>query len=128
MAISAPTKLSDFSGFLSREQAQPIFERAARSSVVQSRAREGARGPAGTASPVATGKLTASWVAEGDQKPASTGSMTLKTLGPKKLAVIAVVSAEVVRANPGGYMQVIRNQVGEAVASALDAAARHGPN
>lgn len=126
MAITAPTKLSDFSGFLSREQAQPIFERAARSSVVQSLAQEVPLGPSGTAIPVTTGKMTASWVAEGDQKPASSGSMTLKTLDPKKLAVIAVVSAEVVRANPGGYMQVIRNQVGEAFASAFDAAALHG--
>jgi HK97 family phage major capsid protein len=76
--------------------------------------------------PVTTGKLSAGWVAEGAQKPASAGTMTLKTMSPKKLAVIAVVSAEVVRANPGNYMNAIRNQVAEAFAIAFDAAALHG--
>jgi HK97 family phage major capsid protein len=52
--------------------------------------------------------------------------MALKNMDPKKLAVIAVVSAEVVRANPGNYMNVVRNQVGDAFASAFDAAALHG--
>jgi hypothetical protein len=65
-------------------------------------------------------------VAEGAQKPASAGAMSLKTMDPKKLATIAVVSAEVVRANPGNYMNVIRDQVAEAFAIAFDAAALHG--
>ena len=34
MAISAPTKTSDLSGFITPEDAAPIFERAARESVV----------------------------------------------------------------------------------------------
>jgi HK97 family phage major capsid protein len=70
--------------------------------------------------------VTAGWVAEGAQKPASSGSMTLKTMDPKKIAAIVVVSAEVVRANPGGYMDVLRPQVAEAFATAFDAAAMHG--
>jgi hypothetical protein len=37
-----------------------------------------------------------------------------------------VVSAEVVRANPGNYMNAIRNQVAESFAIAFDAAALHG--
>ena len=126
MAITAATKLSDFSGFLSREQAQPIFERAARSSVVQSLAPEVPLGPSGTAIPVVTGRLSAGWVAEGAQKPASSGALSLKNMDPKKLATIAVVSAEVVRANPGNFMGILRNQVGDAFASAFDAAALHG--
>jgi hypothetical protein len=52
--------------------------------------------------------------------------MALKTMDPKKLAAIAVVSAEVVRANPGGYMDVLRPQIAEAFAVAFDAAALHG--
>jgi len=35
MAITAATKLSDFSGFLNREQSAAIFEQAAKTSVVQ---------------------------------------------------------------------------------------------
>jgi HK97 family phage major capsid protein len=73
-----------------------------------------------------TGKVSAGWVAEGAQKPASSGTVALKTIDPKKLAAIAVVSAEVVRANPGGYMDLLRPQIAEAFATAFDAAALHG--
>jgi HK97 family phage major capsid protein len=75
---------------------------------------------------VTTGKLTAGWVEEAGKKPTSESTLSIKSIVPKKLAVIAVVSAEVVRANPGGYMQEIQNQVGEAFALAFDAAAFHG--
>lgn len=126
MAVTAATSTSSFSGFITREMAQPIFERAAQQSVVMQLAREVPLGPAGVSIPVVTGKLTAGWVAEGAQKPASSGSLSLKTMDPKKLGVIAVVSAEVVRANPGNYMNLIRDQVAEAFAIAFDAAALHG--
>lgn len=126
MAITAATTLSEFSGFLTREQSQPIFERAARSSTAQSLAQEIPLGGNGKSIPVVTGRLTAGWVAEGAQKPASKGALGLKNMDPKKLATIAVVSAEVVRANPGNYMELIRNQVGDAFAVAFDAAALHG--
>jgi HK97 family phage major capsid protein len=126
MAVTAATTTGSFSGFINREMAQPIFERAAQQSVVMQLANEIPLGPPGVAIPVVSGKLTAGWVAEGAQKPASSGAMTLKTMDPKKIAVIAVVSAEVVRANPGNYMNVVRNQVGEAFAIAFDAAALHG--
>jgi len=128
MAITAATTRGDFSGFLSREQAQPIFEEAARRSVVQQLAPEVPLGAEGKSIPVVTGRLTAGWVSEGAKKPASEGAMTLKNMDPKKIAVIAVVSAEVVRANPGNYMTLIRSQVGEAFATAFDAAALHGTN
>jgi len=126
MAITAATKLSDFSGFLNREQSAPIFERTAQLSVAQRLAQQVELGETGKSIPVVTGKLSAGWVAEGAQKPASAGTMALKTMDPKKLATIAVVSAEVVRSNPGSYMDVIRNQVAEAFAIAFDAAAFHG--
>jgi HK97 family phage major capsid protein len=126
MAVDNPTKLSDFSGFLTREQAAPIFEKAARSSVVQQLVREVPLSINGTSVPVVTGKLSAGWVAEGAQKPASSGSLALKNMDPKKIATVAIVSAEVVRANPGNYMNLVREQVGEAFARAFDSAALHG--
>lgn len=130
MAITAATTRSDFSGFLTPEMSAPIFERAARMSAVQRLAQQVPLGAEGKSVPVVTGKLTAGWVTEGTTKPASEGTMGLKTMTPRKLAVIAVVSEEVVRANPGGYMQVIRNQVAEAFAKAFDMAALHdaGPD
>lgn len=126
MAITAATKTSDFSGFLTREQSEAIFEKAARQSVVQQLARRVPLGINGQSIPVVTGKISAGWVAEGAAKPASSGSIALKTMDPKKLAAIAVVSAEVVRANPGGYMDLLRPQIAEAFAVAFDAAAMHG--
>ena len=126
MAITAATKNSDFSGFLSREQSAAIFEKAAQQSVVQRLARRVQLGINGQSIPVVTGKVTAGWVAEGAQKPASSGTMALKTMDPKKLAAIAVVSSEVVRANPGGYMDLLRPQIAEAFAVAFDSAALHG--
>jgi HK97 family phage major capsid protein len=126
MAITAATKTSDFSGFLTRDQSEAIFAKAAQQSVVQTLARRVPLGINGQSIPVVTGKISAGWVAEGAQKPASQGSMSLKTMDPKKIAAIAVVSAEVVRANPGGYMDLLRPQIAEAIAIAFDAAAMHG--
>jgi HK97 family phage major capsid protein len=74
---------------------------------------------------VVTGRPVANWVAEGAKKPASQGTMTLKTMTPFKLAAILVQSAETVRANPGGYMSLLRPQLAEAFAVAFDYAALH---
>jgi len=126
MAVTAATTTGGFSGFLNRDQSAPIFNKAAQQSVVQRLARQIPLGINGQSIPVVTGNLTAGWVAEGAQKPASAGTMSLKTMDPKKLAVIAVVSAEVVRANPGDYMNFIRDDVARAFAVAFDAAALHG--
>ncbi len=123
MAIDAPTKLSDFSGFLNAEQSAPIFNLAARISVVQRLCRQVPLGISGAAVPVVTGKMSAGWVDEAESKPASKGTMTLKPIAPKKLASIAVVSKEVARANPGGFMDTIRPQIAEAFAIAFDRAA-----
>jgi HK97 family phage major capsid protein len=126
MAITAASTLSDFSGFLTRNQAQPIFDEVRRQSVVQSLARQVPLGINGEAIPVVTGKVTAGWVAEGAPKPASEGARTLVNMDPKKIAAIAVVSAEVLRANPAGYMDDIRGDIAEAIAIAFDAAALYG--
>lgn len=129
MAVTAPVKTSDFNaGFLTPEQAGPIFERAAQSSVAQSLAQRVPLGINGTNVPYVTGQVTANWVSEGSIKPASKPSIGLKQLVPKKLTCLVPVSAEVVRANPGGFMQLITRQVGTAFAQAFDAAAFHGTN
>lgn len=126
MAITAATVTGDFSGFLDPTQSAPIFEETRRQSVVQQLTRQIPLGINGQEIPVTTSKPTAGWVAEGGKKPASKGGMSLKTMTPKKLAAIAVVSAEVVRANPGGYVDSLRPDLAEAFAIAFDAATLHG--
>lgn len=126
MAVSAATLMSDFSGFIPREQAAPIFDKAAEMSVVQRLAQQVPLSFAGTSVPVITGDVTASWVSEGAIKGASTATMGLKNMDPKKLAVLIPVSAEVVRANPANFLTVVRNSAAKAFAAAFDAAAFHG--
>ena len=126
MAVTAATKTSDFAGFLKPDQAEAYFAQARRNSVVQSLARKVPLGINGQEIPVVTSKATAGWVAEGGQKPASKGAIGLKTISPKKIAAIAVVSAEVVRANPGNYVELFKQDIAEAMAVAFDAAALYG--
>ncbi len=128
MAVTAATTTGQFSGFLKPDQAQAYFEQARRQSTVQQLARQVPLGINGAEIPVVTSKPTAGWVAEGGQKPATNGALSLKTITPKKLAAIAVVSAEVVRANPGNYINILRDDIAEAFAIAFDAAALHGTN
>lgn len=130
MAITDPTKTSDFSGFLDPVRAGAIFERAAQQSVVMQLVQRVPLGISGATVPVVTGRPQVGWVAEGAQKPATKGSMTLKTITPKKMAAIMVNSAEVVRANPGGYINTMQNSLAEAFAIAFDRAALHdeGPD
>lgn len=128
MAQTAATLTGDFSGFLKPEQAQAYFDDARKASVVMPLARQVPLGINGQDIPVTTSKPTAGWVSEGGQKPTTAGGKTLKTITPKKLAAISVVSAEVVRANPGGYIEDLRADIAEAFALAFDAAALHGTN
>ena len=65
-------------------------------------------------------------MSEEAQKPTTSGGLSLKTIKPHKIAAITVVSAEVVRANPGNYVSLFREQIAEAFAIAFDAAALHG--
>lgn len=125
MAITAPRKTSDFSGFLPAHIAAPIFEHARRQSVVQQLARKVPLSANGEAIPVKTGRPTAGWVDEGAKKPASQGTMTLKTMSPKKLACIVVNSMEVVEGNPGGYITDLQDDLAEAFAIAFDFGALH---
>lgn len=127
MAISAATLTSDFNAaFLTPEMSEPIFLQAARTSVAMQLMRQVPLGVNGKNIPVVTGRPVASWVSEGQQKPATSTSIGLKNMVPKKLAAIAVVSKETVRANPGGFMGILTTQLGEAFAIAFDAAVFHG--
>lgn len=126
MAQTDATNTSDFSGFLKPDVAQNYFEQARKSSSVMQLARQIPLGINGQEIPYSTSKATASWVSEGDQKPTTESGLALKSIMPHKIAAISVVSAEVVRANPGNYMQILRDDIAEAFAIAFDAAALHG--
>lgn len=123
MTITAPTKLSDFSGFITPEQSAPIFADAQRQSVVQSLSRQVPLGASGKAIPIVTTRPTANWTAEGVAKHKTSLGMELANMVPKKLTAIAVASVEVIRANPGQYSQVLRSELAGAFALAFDYAA-----
>src|SRR5690554_8133279 len=101
MAIDAPTKTTDFEGFLPPEISEPIFEEAARQSVVMSMSRRVPLPINGKAIPITTGKPTANWVSEGGQKPDTQGEMDLLPMETKEVAASAVLYAELVRGIPG---------------------------
>lgn len=122
----AATTTSAFEGMLSPEQAAPIFEKAAEMSTVQRVAQRVELGIHGTSIPVFANELSATWVGEAGKKPASEATPNIVTMEPKKLATIFAVSAEVVRANPGNFMNIMRDKVAAAFARAFDQAALHG--
>lgn len=126
MAQTAPTTTSEFAGFIKPTEAGEIFAEARKSSVVQQLARKIPIGANGVEIAYTTSKPTAAWVAEAGQKPTTSGGKGLRTITPKKIAAISVVSAETVRANPGGYINDLRLDLAEAFALAFDAAALHG--
>lgn len=116
----AATTLANFSGFLSPDESAPIFNDAERLSAFQRLFRRVPLGASGQAIPIITSKPTAGWVAEGGRKPNANMGLGRLVMEPKKLAAIAVMSAEVVRANPGNINGLIRPALSEAFASAFD--------
>lgn len=122
MAITAATTRADFDGFLEPAEAAPIFDDARRQSVFQQLIPQTPLGINGQKVPVVTTKPTANWVGEGGKKPATSMGMDLLFIEPKKLAAIAVLSAEVVRANPGNINGQLRPYLAEAFAVAFDLA------
>lgn len=122
----AATTLSNFSGFLSPEESAPIFNDAERVSAFQRLFRRVPLGASGQSIPIITSKATANWVAEGAKKPTTNLGLGKLTMEPKKLAAIAVMSAEVVRANPGNINGLIRPALAEAFAVAFDYAVGYG--
>lgn len=126
MAITAPMTTSGLSGFLTPAEAAPIFDDARRVSAFQQIIRRVPLGINGEAVPVITAKPVANWVGEGEKKPATQMGLGKLTMDPKKLAAIAVLSAEVVRANPGNINGLIRPYLAEAFGVAFDYAVGYG--
>jgi len=118
----AAIKTTDFEGFITPEESAPIFDEARRGSVFQQLIRQVPLGINGQKIPVRAGKTTANWVGEGGKKPQTSLGLNLLHIEPEKLAAIAVVSAEVVRANPGNIVQEIRSDLAGAFAEAFDLA------
>lgn len=118
----------DFKGFLNPEMAAPIFEEMTKKSLVQPLAQKVQMGPTGITVPFWDGDVTANWVDEGGKKPLTKGGFKQFGMEPKKIATIFAMSAEVVRANPQNYINVMREKVAEAFAVAFDQAALHGTN
>lgn len=125
MAITAAKQTTDFDGFIKPEQAAAIFDEATKSSAVQQLARRVPLAASGVEFPIVTSKPTANWVGEAGQKPTTEAGLGLIPMKPKKIAAIAVTSAEVVRADPGGYSATLRSLLAEAFAVAFDLAALH---
>lgn len=120
MAISAAKQLSGFDGFLDEDESAPIFNDAIKQSVAMQLGRRVPLGINGNKIPIVTSKPTANWVGEGEKKPTTEMGLGLKHIAPEKLAAIAVMSAEVVRANPGNYATSLRTYLAEAFAVAFD--------
>lgn len=128
MAQTNATNTSEFAGFLKPEAAENYFAQARYNSSVMQLARKVPLGINGQEITISTGKAAAAWVAEAGQKPATKTSLGLRSFKPHKIAAISVVSAEVVRANPGNYINVLRDEIATAFAEAFDAAVLHGTN
>ena len=126
MAQTAATTTSAFGGFIKPAQATNYFEKARYASSVMQLARQVPLGASGQEIIVPTGKATAGWVTEGSKKPTTETSIGVKGFTPHKIAAISVVSAEVVRANPGNYMDLLQDEIAQSFAEAFDAAALHG--
>lgn len=126
MAQTAATTTSAFGGFIKPNEAQNYFEKARYASSVMQLARQVALGASGEEIMMSTGKATAGWVSEGAKKPTTETSIGVKSFKPHKIAAISVVSAEVVRANPGNYMTILQDEIAQSFAEAFDAAALHG--
>ncbi|AJD82435.1 major capsid protein [Mycobacterium phage Sheen] len=117
---------SDFSAFLTPQEATDYFAEIEKTSVVQRIARKIPMGPTGISIPHWNGAVSASWVGEAERKPLTKGGFTKQELFPVKIAVIFAESAEVVRLNPLGYLETMRTKIAEAIALKFDAAAIHG--
>lgn len=125
MAINAPIKQSDFTGFLNPEIAAAIFDDAQRQSAAQQLFQRVPLGANGQAIPYVSTKPVAKWTSEATEKGKTQGKLSLKNILPKKLTAIAVMSSEVLRANPGNYSAVLRRELAGAFATAFDLAVFH---
>ena len=113
MAITAATQTSDFAGFIQPHEAAPIFNDAEKISVFQRLIRRVPLAASGETIPVITSKPVANWVGEGGQKPATSMGLGKLSMTPKKLAAIAVYSAEVIRAQIRSMLVDLLQMIGQ---------------
>lgn len=106
---------------------EPIFEKATEVSAVMQLAR---RVPlsitAQSAIPIPMDVPAAGWVAEGAAKPVGSGSIGVKMMSGKKVALIVPVSQEVASTNAAGLYSQLRQDLPTAISRAFDHAAIHG--
>lgn len=114
-------------GLLPPTIAGPIFSKVAETSAVQQLARKIPLSlSAATSIPVPMDIGVAGWVAEGAAKPVANGSVGIKQMTSKKVALIVPVSEEVVRTNAAGVYDQLQQDLPVAIARAFDYAAIHG--
>lgn len=107
--------------------AAPIFDQSVEDSAVMSLAtRVPLAQDAPTAIPISMDVPVAGWVAEGGKKPVGAGSIGVKQMSGKKLALLLPFSQEVVRSNPAGLFTQMQSQLPTALARAFDYAAIQG--
>lgn len=128
MAAVPPVNLSNVNGtLLPPTITGPIFTKAAESSAVMQLARKVPLSlTAQTAVPIPMDIPTAGWVAEGGSKPTSSGSVGVKTMAGKKVAVLIPVSQEVAMTNAAALYDQLQQDLPTAIARAFDYAAIHG--
>lgn len=129
MAVGANTPFlrADFPSALTQpELIGPIFQRVKQTSITQQLMRQVPVGLNGINIPVMNGTVNAGWVAEGAQKPVTSSGVTLATMAVKKIAAILVVSEEVMKLNPLGFVEEMQAEVAEAFARAFDSAVFYG--
>lgn len=126
----AYTNDSMFAGYLDPVAAGPLYDQTAKASLVQSLARRIPMGPTGVKFEDWSASISAAWVGEGQRKPVNKGvfSESSLTIVPHKVAVIFAESAEVIRANPRNYINVMKAKVAEEFAKKFDDAVLRGTN
>lgn len=117
-----------FAGYLDPVQAGPLYDQTAKTSLVQALARRIPMAGTGVEFKDWSAAIDAEWVGEGQRKPVKKGTFedTKLVIKPHKIAVIFAESAEVVRANPRNYIQVMKDKVAEAFAKKFDDAVLRG--
>lgn len=81
-----------------------------------------------TVIPQYDGGIEAGFVGEAEAKPVADAAYTFKTLKPRKLATIVVVSKEAAKVNPLQMMQMVETDMKNAITRAVDFAILYGKN
>jgi len=128
MVATNPIKLSDVSGtLLPPTITGPIFVKSVEQSAVMRLAQEAPLAiDASTTVPIPMDVPTADWVGSAQRKPLSSGGVDVKSMTPKKLAVLVPVAEEVAMTNAAGLYTQLQRDLPTAFARAFDMAAIHG--